>query len=142
MRKILLLQALWVLLFMPYYCYGFSGRGEDCSKCHTLKKEEAAALLKDVIQNVNVLEIRTVPVKSVWEVDVAYGDKKGLVYMDFSKRYIFSGSIIDLKEKADLTKDRLSEINRVDVSKIPVGDALVMGSREAKHKIIVFDDPD
>ena len=35
----------------------FSTKGQDCSKCHTLKKDEAATLLKKFDQNIKVLGV-------------------------------------------------------------------------------------
>lgn len=142
MRKILFLLCMAVLLLPASYSYGFSSKDEDCSKCHTLSKEEAASLLKDLIPNVKVLEVRVSPLKGVWEVDVEAGGKKGPTYVDFSKKYLVAGSIIGIKEKKNLTQERLTELNRVDVSQIPLGDALVMGDKDAKNKVIVFDDPE
>ncbi|MCL5423042.1 MAG: DsbC family protein [Nitrospirae bacterium] len=142
MRKIFLFLSLLVLLLPVPYSYGFSTKGEDCSKCHTLTKDDAAALLKDLIPNVKVLEVRVSPVKGIWEVDIDSGGRKGPTYIDFSKKYLVAGSIVDIKEKKNLTQERLSEINKVDVSQIPLSDALVMGDKDAKHKVIVFDDPD
>jgi thiol:disulfide interchange protein DsbC len=124
------------------YSYGFSEKGQDCSKCHTLTKDEAATLLKDIGPGIKVLEILMSPVKGMWEVDVDAGGKKGLVYVDFSKKYLVSGSIIALQGKVNLTDDRFSELNKVDVSQIPLDDALVMGEKDAKYKVVVFDDPD
>lgn len=143
MQKILIAAVAAAVLLMPLSrSYGFSEKGNDCSKCHTLKKDEAAGLLKELIPNVNILDIKTMPVKGIWEVDIETGGKKGLLYIDFSKKHLISGSILDVKAKKNLTQERLSEINKVDVSKIPLGDALVMGEKNAKHKVIVFDDPD
>ena len=45
------LVLLLLTLFCPYlvgYCFGFETRGQDCSKCHTLSKEEASDLLKGI----------------------------------------------------------------------------------------------
>jgi thiol:disulfide interchange protein DsbC len=78
----------------------------------------------------------------MWEVDIDAGGKKGLVYVDFSKKYLVSGSIISIKDKTNLSQDRFTELTRVDVSQIPLDDALVMGEKGAKYKIVVFDDPD
>jgi thiol:disulfide interchange protein DsbC len=64
------------------------------------------------------------------------------VYVHFSKNHVISGEIFDIKEKKSLTRERMADINRVDVSQIPLADALVMGEKDAKHKVIVFDDPD
>lgn len=142
MRKILCSLCMAVVLLSASYSYGFSSKGEDCSKCHTLSKDEAAALLKDLVPNVKVLEISMSPVKGVWEVDIEAGGKKGPAYVDFSKKYLVAGSIIEIKGKKNLTQERLSEINKADVSQIPLDDAVVMGDRNAKYKIVVFDDPE
>ena len=142
MYKMLLSLVVTVLLLPVSYSYGFSAQGEDCSKCHTLTKDDAATLLKDLIPNVKVLEVRVIPVKGMWEVDIESGGKKGPLYVDFSKKYLVSGSIVNIKEKKNLTQERHEELNRVDVSQIPLGDALVMGDKSAKRKVIVFDDPD
>lgn len=146
MYKILL--SLVVALLLPLsYAHGFSTKGQDCSKCHTLTKDDAAALLKDVIQNVKVLDVRVIPVKGMWEVDIEAGGRKAPLYVHFSKKYLLSGSLVNIAEKKNLTQERAEELNKVvltkdDVSKIPLADALVMGEKNAKHKVIVFDDPD
>jgi thiol:disulfide interchange protein DsbC len=142
MRKLLFSAVMAFLLLPVSYSYGFSEKGQDCSKCHTLTKDEAATLLKDIGPGIKVLEILMSPVKGMWEVDVDAGGKKGLVYVDFSKKYLVSGSIIALQGKVNLTDDRFSELNKVDVSQIPLDDALVMGEKDAKYKVVVFDDPD
>ena len=36
----------------------------------------------------------------------------------------------------------MAKINKVDVSQIPVKDALVVGRKDAKTKVIVFTDPE
>ncbi len=141
MRKVIL-SGVIAFLLCPAFSYAFSSKGQDCSKCHTLKKEEAAALVKGVIPNPRILDIRMTPLKAVWELDIEADGKKGIVYLDFSKKYLISGSILDIRAKKNLTQERFSEINKVNVSQIPLKDALVMGDKNAGHKVIVFDDPD
>ena len=142
MRKLLFFVVMAFVLLPVSYSYGFSEKGQDCSKCHTLTKDEAVTLMKDFGQDVKVLEVLTSPIKGMWEVDVETGGKRGLVYIDFSKKYLVSGSIISLKGKTNLTDDRFAELTKVDVSQIPLDDALVMGEKDAKYKVVVFDDPD
>jgi len=122
--------------------FGFGARGEDCANCHTLKKEEAAALLRELIPGAKVLDIRTSPMKGIWEVDIETGGRKAPFYMDFGKRFILQGTLVDIRAKRNLTRDRMVDLNRVDPSKIPLKDALVMGDRNARSKVVVFDDPD
>ncbi len=108
----------------------------------TLSKDEALSLLKEVAPDIKILEVRTSPVKGLWEVDIESGGRKGILYIDSSKKYMIQGAIFDLKAKANLTQERFIEINKVDISQIPLDDAIVMGDKEAKHRVIVFDDPE
>jgi len=80
--------------------------------------------------------------EGLWEVLIQAGGRKGIVYVDYSKKNFFSGAIINIKEKNNLTQESFDQQNKVDVSKIPLGDALVLGDKNAKYKVIVFSDPD
>ncbi|MHB8881921.1 MAG: DsbC family protein [Thermodesulfovibrionales bacterium] len=142
MRKIILFTLVVSMVFPAVFSYGFSGKDQDCAKCHSLKKEEAATILKDIIPNVKVKGVRLSPLKAMWEIEFEADSKKGILYLDVTKRFAVSGSIIDIKGKKNLTQERYSEVNRVDVSKIPLGDAILLGNRGAKKKVIVFTDPD
>ena len=122
--------------------YGFQQKDRNCSKCHKLKKEEAQALLKTIDPDLKVLDVKTGPVKYLWEVDIEKKGKKILLYIDLPKKNIFSGTLISIQGKKNLTQDSLSELNKVDVSKIPLQDALVLGDKNAKNRVIVFDDPE
>ena len=120
---------------------GYSFAGEKAEEA-ALGKDEAAVLLKDLAPDLKILEVRPSPVKELWEIAVQSGERKGLLYLDSSKKYFIQGAIIDLKTKANLTQDRMSELTKVDTATIPLDDALVMGDKEAKYKVIVFTDPD
>lgn len=145
MRKILVLIVLTFFLLPAAYSYGFSEKGQDCSKCHNLSKEEAANLLMNLGQTVNVLDVMQSPVAGVWEVDIVAGEKKVPIYIDFSKKHLITGSVISVNEKKNLSQERFTKLNpppKVDVSQIPLDDALLMGDKDSKYKIVVFDDPD
>ncbi len=141
-KKLLFTLPLIFFLFPPSYSLGFEAKGQDCSKCHTLSSTEADDLLKNVIPNAKVLDVRISPVKGLWEVFAESAGRKGMVYIDFSKKFLMMGSVISIREKKNLSQERLTELNKVDVSQIPLNDALVMGDPKAKIRIVVFDDPD
>ena len=124
------------------YSYGFEARGQDCSKCHTLSKDEARELLKNVVPEVVIFDVRLSPVKGVWEVDLESRGRKAIVYVDFLKKHFFSGALVSIEEKKNLTQERFIELNKIDVSQIPLDDALVMGDPKARIRVIVFTDPD
>lgn len=111
-----------------------------CTDCHSLSKDEAKGLLKELPLEVLNVELSVVP--GMWAVDVQNRQgRKGPVFVDFSKQYVFSGNIMKLDTKEDVTLNRTAELNPVDTSIIPLEDALVIGNPEAKHRVIVFDDP-
>jgi thiol:disulfide interchange protein DsbC len=142
MLKVFTVIPLILLCLFPFnISFGFETKGQECSRCHTLNSAEARELLKD-IPNIKILDVNVSPVKSFWEVYLESGGKKGLIYVDFSKKYFVSGPLFSITEKKNVTQERLSELNRVDVSHIPLEDALVMGDPKAKIRIIAFDDPD
>ena len=142
MLKPLLFSFLLLCLLPMSNGYGFEARGQDCSKCHMLSRDEAKDLLKYVIPGVIIFDIKLSPVKGFWEVYLESRGKKGLIYVDFPKKHFFSGNLISILDKKNLTQERLTELNKVDVSQIPLDDALVMGDQNARIRVIVFSDPD
>ena len=136
MRKIVMI-ALTLLLVV---CMSQSAIAE--AKGEMLTAEEARVALKDLIPNVKVLSVGQAPIAGLWEVAIDSGGRKGIVYLDHAKKYLVSGNIHDIKTKANLTQESLQKITKVDASRIPLQDALVLGDRSAKNKVIVFSDPD
>lgn len=125
---------------------GFGGCGGECKDCHTLKPEEAQNILKEggiaELKTVRVTSISQAPAKGLWEISIQKDGKRGLVYLDFSKKFLVIGQIVELKTSKNITQERFIELNKIDVSKIPLNDAIVMGDKKAKHRVIVFTDPD
>ncbi|MBM4146216.1 MAG: hypothetical protein FJ240_08085 [Nitrospira sp.] len=142
MQKFLLFSCLPFVLFNVSASFGFPTKGQECTECHTLKKDEALSLLRTFDQNIKVTDIKQSPAKYLWEVSVETGGKKGVLYIDLPKINVISGSVIEIKGKKNITQDRLSELNKVNVSQIPLNDALILGDKKAKHRVIVFDDPE
>ena len=58
MRKIIFLLTIILIFFIAANSFAFVTKGQDCSKCHNLKKDEASALLKELIPGVKILTIR------------------------------------------------------------------------------------
>ncbi len=134
--------AAFLLLFTVTPVHSFTGEGcasGACTDCHSLTRDEAVGFLGSGVDN--VLSVRMSPVKGLWEVDVEKGGQRVPLYVDFSKEYVIAGQIIQLRTRKNLTGSRVLSMNRVDVSKIPVSGAIVVGSKDAKRRIIVFDDP-
>ncbi len=142
MPGLIILLSLGIMFLSNSYIYGFPSKDQNCSKCHSLTIEEAKTMLKGFDQNIKVLNVNKSSVKYLWEISYESKGKKGIVYVDLPKKHLFSGSLIAIQGKRNLTQERFSEINKVSVSQIPLKDALVIGHVKARHKVIVFDDPE
>ncbi len=115
----------------------------DCRDCHHLTREEAQKLLAPGGID-NVADVEPGPFKGVWEVVIVKGGKKYPLYVDYSKTYLINGQIIRIGTRENITGARYESLNVIttDPSKIPLGDALVVGKPTARRKVIVFSDPE
>jgi thiol:disulfide interchange protein DsbC len=145
------LSALCLLVFLSGDAHAFgeiAGACEpECAKCHRITKEQASGLIKALNPEIEVLDVGAGPVRGLWEVALkARGGKRGVAYIDFSLQHVIVGRVFKVStEEArpeDLTKGRIEELNKVNLSTIPLDDALLLGSSEARYKAVVFDDPD
>lgn len=120
----------------------FKDRGAatgSCVECHSLSREEAASALKGMVDN--IVAVVPGPFPGVWEVDAAVGGKVLPLYMDYSKKLLFQGNFFRLSDRENITRLRFADLNRVDVSSIPLGNAIVLGNPKSKRRIIVLTDP-
>ena len=130
------------LLHLPSPATAFqkeAGSIKECAECHKLTKEEAGKVLGKVADN--VVGVVQGPFPGVWEVDVARDGKTYPIYVDYSLKYFFSGQFVRLADMANLTGLRYQDLNRVDVSSIPIRNAIRVGSPSAKKTVIVLSDP-
>jgi thiol:disulfide interchange protein DsbC len=110
----------------------------NCLDCHSLNREEAAVILKGKVDD--VLNVKLSEVPGLWALETVFQGKSIPLYLDFSKKYIISGNVIRLQDGTNLTPP--PPVNTVDISSIPLNDAVVLGDPKATKRIIVFDDPE
>lgn len=67
---------------------------------------------------------------------------KNIAYADPSARYLIFGHLFDMAEQRDLTADVLATLNRIDVSVLPIEDAIEVVRGRGERKLFVFSDPD
>ncbi len=142
----LLLSATFLFAAFPIGSYAFSGCEEGCEKCHSLGDAEVKIILQKMkAADAKILKVQMSPVKGLWEVDIDNKGQRGLFYVDFSRKYVVSGSVIEVNAAVNRTKERLDELNkdkRIDPAGVSLKDALIVGSANAQKKAIVFTDPD
>ena len=143
---VFLASALFHLSPGDIQAFDRNGCEMDCQKCHSITNQEIKEILKNLkAPDAEIVSVQLSPIKALWEVSINNKGRAGLFYVDFSKNYILSGSVIEVKTGRNMTRDqvtKLEESRRVDFSKIPLGQALVMGDAASPLKVAVFTDPD
>lgn len=140
MRILIYLLVSLFLFVSPVSAYRqMSTEDADCRSCHTLTKDEAKEIFSGL--QGDVLSVQQAAVPGFWEIGLKTQNQNIPLYLDYSKNYLFSGSLIRIQDKKNLTEESYRKLNPVDLSKIPTEDALLLGNPEAKNKIIVFTDP-
>lgn len=105
-------------------------------------RESVKEVLKEFAPEVTVLSVEKTPIDGLWEVVVSINGSKSVVYMDSAKKYLVQGAIVNVASKVNLTQERFDELNKVNVSKVPLEGSLIVGDPKAKNRIFVFTDPD
>ncbi len=133
----------WLLLIC-WASAAFAFPQEDCGEkrctdCHSLTKEEAGFLLGSGADR--VLKVEQAEMPGVWAVEIEKRGRKYPVYVNYSKSHLLQGEVVRLRDGENLTKLRTASLNRIDVSRISLADALIVGDPQAEKKVIVFTDP-
>jgi len=147
MKRALIFGVL-ALLLLPIKVWAFGGCEEDCLKCHSLSAEEAQKILGKLgAPEAKALDVKVSPVKGLWEVVIDDKGQRGIMYVGFSKRHVVAGPVFDVDAGLNKTQESFDQLSQkyaryVDTAKIPLEPALVMGQKDAPHKVVVFTDPD
>ncbi len=85
-----------------------------------------------------ISSVMKTPYSSLFEV---YLDGQ-LVYADAKAQYIFTGDVIDLKNRRNLTQARLNQLQAVKWDTLPLNNALKTVKGTGARKLVVFSDVD
>jgi thiol:disulfide interchange protein DsbC len=115
--------------------------GSNCIECHSLTPAEAKSILKNLG---DVKSVQLSPVKGLWELSLERDGKQALVFMDFAKKHLIAGPVFEILPDSQSSTPPLqkNEDRKVDISSIPLTDALFMGNPMGRNRIFVFTDPE
>ena len=99
---------------------------------------EMAARLKELYPSTRITAVRQSEVTGLFEVIMG----RNVAFTDNSGRYFVFGHLFDMREQKDLTAQRLSDINRIDFTQLPLQDAIKTVRGDGSRKLAVFSDPD
>ena len=83
------------------------------------------------------LEINDTPLPGIYEI---VHNKRNVFYTDASAQFIMQGPLIDIKQRKDLTEERLKRVRRQTIAEVPANHFIEFGDPEAEHEIVVFTD--
>jgi thiol:disulfide interchange protein DsbC len=109
----------------------------ECIKCHTLTVEEATKLFAGTVDKVTNVQMS--PVRGLWQVDWEHKQKKGKVFIDFSKKYVISGTVYPIPGAVK------AEQRKINFQDIPLSSSLILGNPSAGPsaiKVVIYDDPE
>lgn len=82
-------------------------------------------------------EVVKTPIPGVYEIRLG----TEILYTDEQGSYIFQGSLIDTRTRANLTEERIEKLTAIDFAKLPIKDAVVIKQGTGARKLAVFVDP-
>ncbi|MGJ7508186.1 DsbC family protein [Variovorax sp. GT1P44] len=83
-------------------------------------------------------EISKSPIPGLYEVRVNGFE---IFYTDEQGNYLLQGNLIDVKERRNLTEERVEKLSEVAFNKLPVKDAFTIVRGNGKRQLAVFADP-
>jgi thiol:disulfide interchange protein DsbC len=95
------------------------------------------SVLTEKFPGANISSITKTPYSGLYEV-VIDGQ---IVYTDEDAKYAFLGSVVDIKSKKNLTNERMTKLNAIKVSDLPLEQAIKFVKGDGSRKLYVFSDP-
>ena len=94
--------------------------------------------LKKNFPDIPVQSVQTTPLKDIYEVYMG----GQIVYTDDDANYFFIGNLIDNKNQKNLTEDSLQKLEKIDVSTLPLDQAIKHVKGNGQRVLYLFSDPD
>jgi len=145
LKELLICLFVSLIVASPSFAMAKEGCGGVCSACHTLTEKEATDMLKKI--GATVTSVKQSPSKGLFELLVEREGQKGLLLMDYGKKHLIQGMVVDIEtlQPASAHQQNIVQPKQqtsVDVTTIPVNNAVIMGNPKGSKKLYVFTDPD
>lgn len=145
LKELCIAVAVTIIVSSSSYAMAKEGCGGVCATCHSLTEKDATELLKKT--GATVTSVKQSPAKGLFELLVEREGQKGILLMDYGKKHLIQGMVVDLETLKPVSAHQLNttqpkQQTTVDVTTIPVKYAVVMGNPNGTKKLYVFTDPD
>ncbi len=145
LKELCIATAVIVILATSSFAMAKEGCGGVCSTCHTLTAKDATEILKKT--GTTVTSVKQSPARGLFELLVEREGQKGLILMDYGKKHLIQGMVVDIETLQPASAHQQpnpppKQPASLDVTKIPVTHAFIMGNPKGSKKLYVFTDPD
>jgi thiol:disulfide interchange protein DsbC len=122
------------LLALAGLCLGLAlGAGAAVAQEATIRKA-VAERMPDLPK---IDEISKSPIPGLYEVRIG----SNIFYADEKGDYLIEGAMVETRTRTNLTEERLAKLSAIDVSSLPLKDAMVVKQGNGSRKLVVFADP-
>ena len=83
-------------------------------------------------------EISKSPLPGLYEIRV---NESEIYYTDGQGNYLIQGNIIDVRQRRNLTEERVERLTAIDFKDLPLKDAFTVVRGDGKRKLAIFADP-
>jgi thiol:disulfide interchange protein DsbC len=83
-------------------------------------------------------EVSKTPIPGLFEIRVNDND---IYYTDAEGNYLIQGSLIDVRQRRNLTEERVEKLLAIDFSSLPLKDAFTVVRGNGQRKMAIFSDP-
>lgn len=105
-----------------------------CAQEATIRKN----LPERIPQLQKIDEVNKTPVNGLYEVRV---NGTSIYYTDEQANYLIEGSLIDTRQRRNLTEERIDKLTSIAFESLPFKDAFTIVRGNGKRKLAVFEDP-
>lgn len=145
-KELLIAAAVSLIVASPSFAMAKEGCGGVCAACHSLTEKDATEYLKKT--GGTVLSVKQSPARGLFELLVEREGQKGIILMDYGKRHLIQGMVVDIERLEPVSahqqnfQQTQNQQTSLDISAIPVANAVIMGNPKGSKKLYVFTDPD
>lgn len=148
MRKHIPTTFVLVLLILSFMAYPVFAAGAAVKKkgCEKISQTEIQDILKSIkADKAKIIYVKESPLAGICELAVDPGRGPAILYFNIDKTHLLFGNLVDMKNMTNLSEKSVMDIRdkkKIDITKIPLQQALVLGDAKAQKKVIIFTDPD
>ena len=95
-------------------------------------------LAERIPQMQKIDEVSRSPFPGLWEIRVNGTD---IFYSDAEGNFLIQGSLIDTRQRRNLTEERIEKLSAISFDSLPVRDAFTIVRGNGKRRLALFEDP-